>query len=261
MNCQDFSQLIVTLTCDLPLEASERARALAHANVCHYCQAHLTRQESLAATLQSLAQQEQIINAPEHIGQQLLAAFEQQKQPVAGTVATPVRRGFWTGFRLNWALAATATVLLLFALSPLWWGPEPVRQTNLTQELHPELALQQAASAPATTTPVPLERTASPRAVVRAAFKARARSAPSAVHSVRYGSVRHSEDGKGEFLALRPNLSAEPSEFEQIVRMQIPRTTLALWGVRVNEDSDNPKVHAEVVFGEDGVARAIRILN
>ena len=60
---------------------------------------------------------------------------------------------------------------------------------------------------------------------------------------------------------LRPGAQAEPAEFEQIVRLQIPRTTLALWGVRINEDSNSQKVNAEVVFGEDGVARAIRILN
>jgi hypothetical protein len=74
-------------------------------------------------------------------------------------------------------------------------------------------------------------------------------------------NMRSEATGNSEFLSLRPGAQSEPTEFEHVVRLQIPRTTLALWGVRLNEDNDNQKVNAEVVFGEDGIARAIRILN
>jgi hypothetical protein len=46
----------------------------------------------------------------------------------------------------------------------------------------------------------------------------------------------------------------------QIVRVQLPRSALANFGFPVNMDRYNEKVKADVLFGVDGTARAIRFV-
>ena len=46
----------------------------------------------------------------------------------------------------------------------------------------------------------------------------------------------------------------------QIVRVELPRTTLASFGLPVNMDRYNEKVKADVLLGVDGMAHAIRFV-
>ena len=46
----------------------------------------------------------------------------------------------------------------------------------------------------------------------------------------------------------------------QIVRMELPRSTLVNFGLPVNMDRYNEKVKADVIFGVDGLAHAIRFV-
>lgn len=251
MNCQEFNQLIVHLTCDVEMDAAVRASALAHADICRDCGARVTRQQTIATALQSLARQEQTIQAPERIGQLLFAAFEQQQEPVVRPAPRPVRPSFWAGLQLHWAAAAVTAMILLLAVSALrWWRlSQPVSETNVVKVAATQQ--QEPTAQEKSVTLVQQERVST--VATRTIAKPRVRRAAPI--------TRSEATGNGEFLSLRPGAQSEPTEFEQVVRLQIPRTTLALWGVRLNEDNDNQKVNAEVVFGEDGIARAIRILN
>lgn len=252
MNCQDFDKLIVNLACDVPMNADERANALAHAETCLQCGARLARQQNVAAALQALNKREQSIHAPERIGEQLMAAFAEQHSPSVRVVPAP--KSFWAGLRFNWAMAATATALVLFALTAmLWWRtPAPVQEAKQNNIQNVNALPEQREMVRKETASVPPKK----ESVMRVAART-----PVRPHVRRPSQPMQSEDRFNGFVALRPNADTEPAEFEQVVRMQIPRTTLALWGVRLSEDNDNQKVNAEVVFGEDGIARAIRILN
>jgi len=46
----------------------------------------------------------------------------------------------------------------------------------------------------------------------------------------------------------------------QIIRVQVPRSALANFGLPVNMDRYNEKVKADVLYGVDGMARAIRFV-
>jgi hypothetical protein len=254
MNCQEFNQLIVHLTCDVEMDAAERARALAHADTCLNCGARVTRQQTIATALESLAKQEQIIQAPERIGQLLFAAFEQQQELIVRPVPRPVRSSFWAGLRLDWATAVAAAMILLFAVSALrWWRtPPPVPEASVANAHNDAAATQQPEPAAQEKSATSVQQERASTVTARAIAKPRVRRTAT--------MMRSGAAGDTEFLSLRPGVQSEPTEFEQVVRLQLPRTTLALWGVRLSEDNDNQKVNAEVVFGEDGVARAIRIL-
>ncbi|MFN7929240.1 MAG: hypothetical protein U0Y68_15100 [Blastocatellia bacterium] len=249
MNCQEFENLIVKLACEVPMDTAARAQALAHTDACRACRLRFVRQQNIASALQVLADDEQAIQAPEHIGRLLLATFAQQQEPAIVKTITP-RKNFAAALRWKWATAMVATALLLFALSQWWHTPQPVPLASLPARQGTNAAPQSAAST---------GQTIQPEVTAQATVAARVISK----HPLRrkLHSERQAEEENGAFLSLRPNMPAEPTEFEQIVRLQIPRTTLALWGVKLNDERDGEQVQAEVVFGEDGVARAIRILN
>ena len=46
----------------------------------------------------------------------------------------------------------------------------------------------------------------------------------------------------------------------QLVRVQLPRSTLMKFGLPVNVDRANERVKADVLLGSDGIARAIRFV-
>jgi hypothetical protein len=52
----------------------------------------------------------------------------------------------------------------------------------------------------------------------------------------------------------------EPIERGQIVRIRLPRTALATFGIPVNEEHAEEGIRADVLLGEDGLARAVRFV-
>jgi hypothetical protein len=64
----------------------------------------------------------------------------------------------------------------------------------------------------------------------------------------------------GEFIPLVPDLAWGPGESAQILRVSMPRSALQSFGLPVNEDRAFETVRADIVVGQDMVARAIRIV-
>jgi hypothetical protein len=52
-----------------------------------------------------------------------------------------------------------------------------------------------------------------------------------------------------------------PGEFVQVVRISVPRLEMVRFGLPVFEGRARGRVQADVVLGEDGVARAIRFIH
>jgi hypothetical protein len=80
------------------------------------------------------------------------------------------------------------------------------------------------------------------------------RRRPSAAQQIRY-------EGEGDFYAL--SYAGDPSETERggrIVRVDIPRSTLFAMGVDVPLENESETVKADLLIGNDGVTRAIRVV-
>lgn len=60
------------------------------------------------------------------------------------------------------------------------------------------------------------------------------------------------------FIPLPNALQIDPADEVDVVRMEVPRSTWIAMGLPVEEDEGN--VQADVLFGGDGVARAVRFL-
>ena len=63
-----------------------------------------------------------------------------------------------------------------------------------------------------------------------------------------------------EFIPLAQGGPYTQSEEGHLVRVELPRSALASFGLPVNAESPGGRVKADVLMGEDGVARAIRFV-
>ena len=64
-----------------------------------------------------------------------------------------------------------------------------------------------------------------------------------------------------DFFALMPGAGLNTLESGQIVRVRLPRNALNSYGLPVHRDRMDEPVTAQVLIGQDGVARAIRFLS
>lgn len=243
MNCLEFDKLIVRLACDTLASSSLRKQALAHASTCSQCGARLAQQQNVANGLDALAVQERSIQAPAHLGAALLAEFERQQKLAAPQHAPsePIRFRLFRLFSLlNWRwTTATAAILIVAGLTVVLWR-QPVRQVSPAQK---EIAVT-------VTPPVNASGNAGTEIAAKVSPKPKRRKI-----------ARRETDEYGALISLMPIAPTETEEFQQIVSMQIPRSTLRLWGLPLDEENDGKQVRAKVYFSEDGVARAIRLHN
>jgi hypothetical protein len=63
-----------------------------------------------------------------------------------------------------------------------------------------------------------------------------------------------------EFVPMSYGGVQKPMESGEVVRMEMPRSALIAFGLPVNVDRADTPVKAELLLGEDGMARAIRFL-
>ena len=52
----------------------------------------------------------------------------------------------------------------------------------------------------------------------------------------------------------------EPVDHGRMVRVRLPRSALAAFGLPMNEQRAEETIQADVVLGEDGLARAVRFV-
>ena len=64
-----------------------------------------------------------------------------------------------------------------------------------------------------------------------------------------------------EFMAVPYSEPLSPYERREVVRVNVPVSALAAWGMRVVNDDPYRRVNADVVLGEDGLARAVRLVS
>ncbi len=234
MDCNEFENILEELERETPMAAGARGRALQHAESCGYCRARLASARLLSLELQALARDDEKLQAPAHVEASLLAAFRQK-------AASPAR----ARRKLSWAGAAAVVALAGWLLSEQpWHKPNLVPVANI--QASP--TLPPSASQPAT---APAENQAGARKRVAEHLSPRRRSRSA-------GSV--AAQMANEFIALPPGDSAYPLGEGMVVRVELPRSAPALVGLPVGGGDISGTVTADVVLGQDGVARAIRFV-
>ena len=252
MNCQRFESVVSELARGQMMAAEQRAEALAHSDVCDDCAARLNDEQMLTLGLQSLATEMDSLEAPSALEANLLEAFRARP---AFEKSAPVRVN-----RRYWVAAVAAMLLIAISLVVFSWTRRPTadpRVAGKQEEPQPKPQVRdesneklvQRVEKPAYTGVA--QRVVKPKRI-RPVSSRRADTAAVANHVTKEIAT--------DFIPLSYMSAASLQEGGQIVRVQLPRSALANFGLLVNMDRYNEKVKADVLYGVDGMARAIRFV-
>jgi hypothetical protein len=252
MNCQRFENVVSELARGQMMAVEQRGEALAHSETCEKCAARLRDEEMLTLGLQSLAAEMETLGAPAAVESKLLEAFRSRN------VVTPIasRRSnarYWAAAIAAMLLIAISVVVFRFSRS-VDEPREVVKQT--TPQATPENKAPENKPAEQFTAGVQEQQDLLPQRVK-----------PKRVHNP---GMRRQENAQvanhvnneiaTDFIPLSYMSAASLQEGGQIVRVQLPRSALANFGLPVNMDRYNERVKADVLFGVDGRAQAIRFV-
>lgn len=248
MNCQRFETVVSELARGQMMAAEQRSEALAHSDECDDCASRLDDEQMLTLGLQSLASEMESLEAPREIEGKLLEAFR------AREVVVPIRKRQSTS--RYWVAAIAAMLLIAISVIVFRWSNRPADE--------PRQAIKQEQPQPAVDNKSN-EQLAQDIEKPSVEDSLPQRPKPKRFHPVtlrRPEVANHvTKEIATDFIPLSYMSAASlQQEGGQIIRVQLPRSALVNFGLPVNMDRYNEKVKADVLYGVDGMARAIRFV-
>lgn len=232
------------------MEADVRAAAVEHSGGCGACGQRLRDEDMLSRGLRTLAADMSSAVAPAAIESNLRAAFR-AREVTAPTVSNSLRYA---------SLAAAAVVLMVFSVAAL-----RLRNENAV----PEIPANPTTSSLASVVPITKEAAAISEAsigapphkqrVLRNRTAPRIQRSPSPSEDA-VAVNNHPIEVTTDFMPLSYLNTANLQDGGQIVRVELPRSALANFGLPVNMERYNERVKADVLLGVDGLAHAIRFV-
>jgi len=265
MNCERFQTVVSELARNEIMEATDRASALRHIDECETCGQTWTNQNDLSEGLRGLAGRTNPLQAPAHLEEQLRAAFRDRNR--VGSIAHRPQR--WP----YWVSAAAAVLLVVFGLL-IWRSlvasqrqPLPVQNATAPQPSlsKPEKAQPSGLAESKTPNQVAPKR-AAPRprhfqATNVASVASNAGTTQSVVQpTVGVAANAETKEVATAFVPLDYGNTADLQDGGHLVRVELPRSALARFGLPMNMNRADERVKADVLVGADGLARAIRFV-
>jgi hypothetical protein len=295
MNCQEYESRTEGRARGALADAGLSAEASAHEESCAPCAARLADERALSTGLRALAAGTEGAGAPARTEASLLAAFRARPAAAGGedsgratsagnvvplAAPAPLRRWSWAKTAAVASLAAAASLALFVLVRPGAVGDrramiEPPPGTSGAKAA-PQAARQDAprvfeGAAPSQSVS-PLEvGEVGPEAhdalrdrAPRPTFSPRARPLNASYGAGGGRPARPAADASAqeiatEFIPLTQGGQYAQAEEGHLVRLELPRSALASFGLPVNAEAGG-RVKADVLLGEDGTARAIRFI-
>lgn len=262
MNCEEFQAVVSELANGELMEAEMRQQSLAHAALCVNCASQLSAAKSIRAALHLTASAE-TESAPARVKQSLLAAFNEQKK---GAV-TPARVIEISSRRpLRWlsvaAIAAAAVLLLALILPSLLRSPRPLPEsakTNGVTPVSPATTPEQKQDKPGKLLETVADNSTAQNTTGNATGNTK-RIPRTRNRAAKNTSEASTKKNTNEYLPLTYMASATAMESGTVVRIQLSRSALMSLGLPLNIERADGLIKADLVLGDDGVARAIRLV-
>lgn len=253
MNCSRFETLVQDLARECLTEEVVRAQAVEHAASCPSCAQRLAAERTLTAIFKFAASEKE--DAPPRIEAALISSFhERQAGPTRGVPSWFISR------RPSLLRVCVALSLIGVLLAAAYFQIRHFAgQAGMRSAIHSSPKSQAGTALPAAKESVP-ERAAEQAPVAPAV--AHMKAAPS---MNRRPSSDAQEDAAApeiatDFIALTSAAELSSMESGQLVRVLLPRSALASFGLPFNQELREKPIAAQVLIGQDGVARAIRFL-
>lgn len=251
MNCAEFDEIVHDLDrSDVEPRPAGGAilpdTVLAHAESCSRCARLLTELEGLNFALHAIAARDAQEQAPADVETALLRAFREQ---AAASYLQDERKLQVAGKPRRWAwYAATsaAVVLLFIGLMRGWIGTAPLQPVE-----NPTNAV--AGTSAGSKTPLPVGQSIvspeSPATTVTSGAASQVAQATSAT------------DDPSAFYALPYADDVASVEGGAVIRVSVPRSTLAAWGLPIQGLEQAGAVPADLLVSADGTPQAIRLVS
>jgi hypothetical protein len=277
MKCEDFESNVNDLAREQMMEASMRARALAHRDECEVCARRLEDESALSFGLRALAREinDATVPAP---GQELLATFRGNiRNNLRGNLlnnqpaltAVPAHRR-WRYL----AVAVAAMILVVITVAVMRSrATSPQAPPIVKGPSNPPRALP--AETPSAPTPDVVSGLKAPAGTRRVSRKRRNlnqltessqlatqtnKNLPTPTEAATSDSENPATEITTEFMPVGYASETNMEEGGQLVRVQLPRSALIAFRLPMNINRYDEKVKADVFFGADGMARAIRFV-
>jgi hypothetical protein len=238
MTCRSLADAIVDVARGRDAGRGTIAAVEAHVEQCAPCASRLARERQLSEGLRALAAATASAVPSAAVEERLMAALSAQQ---------PSRAPGW--------LAPAAAAAAVLAAVVWWTSPHGTRAPVQSPARHPEPVSTRPAE---TGTPtVSHDELASHRvpqawaqvdATVSRRMQGRLTSSPRRAAS------------EGGFITLPAAVGLPDFESGVIVRMELPQSALPAYGLEIFPESKTP-VEADLLIGQDGQARAIRLVN
>jgi hypothetical protein len=257
MTCREFAKQTEGLTL-AEIARSAGQELFGHERECASCASWLQQQRSLAGALQTLHSETATLQAGASVEHAVLRAF---RQTLPSAPAKEMHRHAlalrWSRY-FGWAAyaAAAAALAVAFGLGAWFWqhseniAKESARQRPAVEQ--PTTSVQETQTAGTQQSP-----SASEASRVAQVHHSRPEGVSRAVTSRQSPNSSQSLAQVVQTQGYVPLMLCDPlscSGDEQVVRMELPASA-----VDASRDSSEPLV-ADVVLGEDGLVRAIRIV-
>lgn len=238
MNCQMFSDLASDIARDQMMDAAARAQALTHADGCLSCALQLSAQQRLTSDLHELCSATEEQTASPVVWENLSNAFA--ARTITHLTTTRRRRIYVAG-------AIAAMLILSFGAVRLIGHRQPATaQVSIAATSPPASAAQTTSTRRETDI---IEHVGQkPHVIARR---------HSAMRQVLTAQVNQPKEVATDFILLT---DGEVGSDAQMVRLELPRSAMANFGLPVNMDRADQRVKADVLLGADGLARAIRFV-
>lgn len=253
MNCPESQSILRELARDQMMDARGRQAALAHAVACGNCARGLEDARALTGGLRYVASVDAQEQAPARVEALLIAAFRERHSaslPVPAIAPAASRRWLYIAA----GVAASALIAILISLIAM--------QTRNAETSSPEEAKthQEAPAGAQTPSPEPAPEkhvvSGNPKRGGRP-IKPVIRSKPTAPDA---NVPRREVEIATDFFPLVNRESLNQLDSGQLVRVELPRSALMSFGLPMNMERAGERIKADVVVGEDGLARAIRFV-
>jgi hypothetical protein len=241
MSCQTLNEAIVDLARGVEVREGTAGAVAAHLEHCPACAARFEREQALSAGLSALRGHTADAAPADALQQRLMAMFDASQAAARTSPSSGVSRG--------WQKAAAAIAITVGGIAA-WRLANPSQvavQPTISENRVPAAVAPQVPPTPA---PPPTVATGlSPSSAKTTPGNRRGSGA-------RPSRVLHPTG----FVQLPAAAGLPAFESGQIVRVEIPVTSLPVYGVDILPDVVNRPVRAELLIGQDGLPRAIRLI-
>ncbi len=227
MTCREFDEVVHGFVHMELLDVNVREAALEHASRCELCSERMADAAALAEATEMMAQSARAQQTPPHVEAALIAAFRNHP-----------RRASWRR-SLEWAsVGAAAAVLLIFL-----WTANGRSKGQTSPALNKDVSSQSSMPQEAKSLLTPRQDDVAPDtdATVADASVKEAYAASDFVPVPFTGAIAADDPG-------------------MVVRVQLTRASLAQLGYPVAETPDEDLILADVLVGEDGWPRGVKLI-